>query len=71
MCPSHHPVAPSAAPPPAWGVLISRAHTTTTEGDETALLAFLGPQDSVKLTWRYQPEETEVEPSPDLAEEGT
>ncbi len=40
----------------------ARAHTTTTEGDETVLLAFLGPQKSVKLTWRYQPEETEQEP---------
>jgi hypothetical protein len=40
----------------------ARAHTTTNEGDETVLLAFLGPQKSVKLTWRYQPEETEQEP---------
>jgi len=40
----------------------ARAMTTTTEGDETVLLAFLGPQPSVQLTWRYQPEEIEKEP---------
>ncbi|MHC4548469.1 MAG: hypothetical protein ACYTEZ_06800 [Planctomycetota bacterium] len=40
----------------------ARAHTTTTEGDETVLLAFLGPQKSIQLTWRYQPEEKEAEP---------
>ena len=40
----------------------ARAHTVTTQGDETLLLAFLGPQKSVKLTWRYQPEEKEQEP---------
>ena len=40
----------------------ARAHTTTTEGDETVLLAFLGPQQSLQLTWRYQPEEIEQEP---------
>jgi len=40
----------------------ARAHTTTTEGEETVLLSFLGPQEAVKLTWRFQPEETEKEP---------
>jgi hypothetical protein len=40
----------------------ARAHTTSTEGEETVLMAFLGPQRSVTLTWRYQPEETETEP---------
>ena len=40
----------------------ARAHTVTNEKDETLLLAFLGPQNSVKLTWRYQPEEKEQEP---------
>jgi hypothetical protein len=40
----------------------ARAFTTRTEGDQTILLAFLGPQGNVKLTWRYQPEETEKEP---------
>jgi len=40
----------------------ARALTTTNEGDETVVLAFLGPQGSVKLTWRSQPEETDTEP---------
>jgi hypothetical protein len=40
----------------------ARAMTTTTEGDETVLLAFLGPQPSVQLTWRFQPEEVAKEP---------
>lgn len=40
----------------------ARAHTTVNEGDETVVLAFLGPQQSVKLTWRYQPEEADTEP---------
>jgi len=41
----------------------ARAHSTKNEGDETQLLAFLGPQGSVKITWRSKPEETDVEPS--------
>jgi hypothetical protein len=40
----------------------ARAMTTTNEGDETVLLAFLGAQPSVQLTWRYQPEEVHKEP---------
>jgi hypothetical protein len=40
----------------------ARAMTTTTEGDETLLLAFLGPQPNVQLTWRYQAEEVHKEP---------
>jgi len=40
----------------------ARAMTTTNEGDETVLLAFLGPQPNVQLTWRYQPEEVQKEP---------
>ena len=40
----------------------ARAHTVTNEGGETKLLAFLGPQKSVKLTWRFRPEATEQEP---------
>jgi len=40
----------------------ARAHTVRTEGDETLLLAFLGPQKSVKLTWRFKPEEVAQEP---------
>ena len=39
----------------------ARAHTSVNEGDETVVLAFLGPQQSVKLTWRYRrPEETDT-----------
>jgi hypothetical protein len=41
----------------------ARAHSTTTEGNETVLLAFLGQQASVKISWRSTPEEAEVEPS--------
>ncbi|MHC4938979.1 MAG: hypothetical protein ACYTHK_08425 [Planctomycetota bacterium] len=41
----------------------ARAHSTTTEGDQTVLLAFLGQQGSVKISWRSKPEETDVEPS--------
>ena len=41
----------------------ARAHSTKNEGDETQLLAFLGPQGSVKITWRSKPEEADVEPS--------
>jgi len=40
----------------------ARAHTSVTEGNETVLLAFLGPQRGVKMTWRYQPEEVDTEP---------
>ncbi|MGQ0614475.1 MAG: hypothetical protein ACT4PV_12135 [Planctomycetaceae bacterium] len=40
----------------------ARAFTTATEGDETTLLAFLGAQADVKLTWRFRPEETAKEP---------
>lgn len=40
----------------------ARAMTTTTEGDETVLLAFLGPQPNVQLTWRYLAEEVAKEP---------
>jgi hypothetical protein len=40
----------------------ARAHTVQTVGDETKVLAFLGPQSKVKLTWRYQPELKEREP---------
>ena len=40
----------------------ARAMTTTNEGEETVLLAFLGPQPSVQLTWRSQPEEMQKEP---------
>jgi len=40
----------------------ARAMTTTNEGDETVLLAFLGAQPSVTLTWRFQPEEVAKEP---------
>ncbi len=40
----------------------ARAMTTTNEGDETVLLAFLGPQPGVQLTWRSQPEEMQKEP---------
>ncbi|MEM8883111.1 MAG: hypothetical protein AAGD14_03490 [Planctomycetota bacterium] len=41
----------------------ARAHSTTTEGDATVLLAFLGPQGKVKISWRAKPEERDVEPS--------
>ncbi|MEE8106763.1 MAG: hypothetical protein V3T86_14620 [Planctomycetota bacterium] len=41
----------------------ARAHTVTTVGESTRVLAFLGTHSSVKLTWRYQPERTEREPS--------
>ncbi|MHC4955348.1 MAG: hypothetical protein ACYTGZ_15960 [Planctomycetota bacterium] len=41
----------------------ARAHSTTNEGDDTVLLAFLGPQGNVKITWRSKPEEKDVEPS--------
>jgi hypothetical protein len=40
----------------------ARAMTTTNEGDETVLLAFLGQEPNVQLTWRYQPEEVQKEP---------
>ncbi|MDH3591464.1 MAG: hypothetical protein OER88_06275, partial [Planctomycetota bacterium] len=40
----------------------ARAHTTTDDGDETLLLAFLGPKNSVKMSWRYQPETEDTEP---------
>jgi hypothetical protein len=40
----------------------ARAHTTVTEGEETVVLAFLGPQRNVKMTWRFQPEEAFKEP---------
>ncbi len=40
----------------------ARAHSTTDDGDDTLLLAFLGPQSSVQLRWRYQPEVVDTEP---------
>ncbi len=45
------------------GLEPARASSTKNDGDETVLLAFLGPQRKVKLKWRYKPEETEREPS--------
>jgi len=44
------------------GIEPARAHTVSTEGDETLVLAFLGARGDVKLTWRYKPEEIEKEP---------
>jgi len=41
----------------------ARAHSTTNEGGGTVLLAFLGQQGSVGITWRTKPEEVDVEPS--------
>ncbi|MGH7163639.1 MAG: hypothetical protein ACREID_09150, partial [Planctomycetota bacterium] len=40
----------------------ARAFTAVDEGGETVVLAFLGPQESVKLSWRFTPEETERVP---------
>jgi len=40
----------------------ARASSTKTEGGETVLLAFLGPQPEIALTWKYRPEEAEREP---------